>query len=1332
MPFPRVLVFLVACLWSGVVFAASPYLVEDLNPQSDPSVSSLPSFLTRSALNGAAIFIASGTDRELALWRTDGTSAGTYVLLPLAPPQGSDGVSSVFIVGDVMYLGVHQSEGYRVWKTDGTAAGTVAVTAPRSDLLYVVGVAAQGLFVLDSGLRELELLQGTDVTTLATLRTGAPQTTYLARVGGVLYVGLENGVWKSDGTVAGTTKISAVPAARLVVAGNRLFFDGMTATSGRELWTSDGTSSGTQMVADLAPGAESLFGLYSGLTVFGTGVLFVGARGEIGTSGGTAGSTRILLTGAALRSSPSFATLGSTVFFPFDDGQHGRELWRSDGTAAGTRLVRDASDGDSPISALTAGATRVYYYSRDREQRFELFESDGTEAGTHAVPPRAPNWRGSGSSVQTLTTSGDTVFFSAETAVEGIEPWIRDAGALRLIANIAVEPAGSSFPTSFFAGRDHVFFKAMDRFWRTDGTPEGTERLTSEAGGTPLAAVGNTMYFSRPRASLWRIDEAGAEIRVRNFDRGYNIPSVQEVSAIGGTVYVRASDGSATGLYVTDGTAGGMVPLLANSFATPGPLVDFAGQAYFLVGRDGGVYTTGGTSETTRSVAHTDDRFTSPWSNLIPFNGELYLFAEHQRDSESVLWKFSGTAANAEVVKRFPGGSFIKRPLAAATPKELLFTWQDLSSWNQLWKTDGTAEGTAILREFTPGSTVTTLTELVALGDRVVFHVDDGVHGTEPWVTDGTVAGTVLLRDIHPAGSSNPGSFVVADGMVYFSATDPEHGSELWQSDGTPEGTRLVADVLPGAKSSGAAPAVVWRDRLFFPATVPETGRELWALPLLDAGIVVDDLRVRESAGTANVAVRLTRASNRAVTVAWRTADAAARAGRDYTASNGTVTFAPGETQKTVAVPLLDDAEPGAVRAFTVRLDNDTAPIQDAGTAPIQDAAGAVIIEDDDVRTDVALSLIATDYPMLKVTNAGPSAASNVELCWAVVPDDDYVSCSERTELAPGASFTTQVRPPGSADTILARVSQWEPDSNPANNEKTWLALGFAASTLYVEPAEPRVGQTGTISVTQYPTGTATTVTLTSSDPTVISVPPSVIIPPNEKSATTTFTALRAGTATLTVQNAFGTKTATVRVYGPAETVRAIPIVGLTLTDSWMFGAANVMSVRVSGVAAGGMKPTGTVSFYEGARLLGTVPLVNGGAQEMVKTPTPGRRAFSAVYGGDANFTERRSDVVTYTVLKVTPSIHVMAADTAGTASITITGKAGQPPSGTVTVSEQGLSKPVSGPLAPSASSSSATTVTGLSARARTVTVTYPGDLYYSAATVTIPVDYGKHRSSRH
>ena len=89
------------------------------------------------------------------------------------------------------------------------------------------------------------------------------------------------------------------------------------------------------------------------------------------------------------------------------------------------------------------------------------------------------------------------------------------------------------------------------------------------------------------------------------------------------------------------------------------------------------------------------------------------------------------------------------------------------------------------------------------------------------------------------------------------------------------------------------------------------------------AGLSVADAEVQESPGAALAfAVTLSRTSSAAVTVDYATADGSATAGLDYAATSGTLTFAAGETAKTVIVPVLDDTIDEGSETLTVTLSN--------------------------------------------------------------------------------------------------------------------------------------------------------------------------------------------------------------------------------------------------------------------------------------------------------------------------------------------------------------------------------------------------------------------------
>ena len=83
----------------------------------------------------------------------------------------------------------------------------------------------------------------------------------------------------------------------------------------------------------------------------------------------------------------SFATAGGVLYYAATDTEHGRELWRSDGTEAVTYMVRNIAPGSywSTPRLLTAVGDTVYFVANDFVTGGELWRTDGTEAGTAAT-----------------------------------------------------------------------------------------------------------------------------------------------------------------------------------------------------------------------------------------------------------------------------------------------------------------------------------------------------------------------------------------------------------------------------------------------------------------------------------------------------------------------------------------------------------------------------------------------------------------------------------------------------------------------------------------------------------------------------------------------------------------------------------------------------------------------------------------------------------------------------------------------------------------------------------------------------------------------------------
>jgi ELWxxDGT repeat protein len=330
------------------------------------------------------------------LWVSDGTSAGTMMFKNINPGAASGlslSTSNFHVAKGILYFVANNgTNGYELWRTDGTSAGTNMV----EDIATTPNIATSTEFGEFVNL-------GTNMifaTTAGSLLTSSGQ------------------LWRSDGTLGGTTLIKDFGAFSgyfpifFFPFNGKIYFNGTDyANSGNELWVTDGTPAGTTLVKDINPGggdASSIPFLFN-VVVINNRFLFraiTAANGsELWYSDGTEGGIQLLkeINPGAASSNPvvyknydpssgnfySSTLYNGKVFFSADNGSNGKELWITDGTAPGTTMVKDINTGapsglaDSLVSYFYT--TSGLYFTANNGSGYEPWVSTGTDAGTTRV-----------------------------------------------------------------------------------------------------------------------------------------------------------------------------------------------------------------------------------------------------------------------------------------------------------------------------------------------------------------------------------------------------------------------------------------------------------------------------------------------------------------------------------------------------------------------------------------------------------------------------------------------------------------------------------------------------------------------------------------------------------------------------------------------------------------------------------------------------------------------------------------------------------------------------------------------------------------------------------
>ncbi|NML70741.1 T9SS type A sorting domain-containing protein [Chryseobacterium sp. RP-3-3] len=524
-------------------------------------------------------------------------------------------------------------------------------------------------------------------------------------------------IWSTDGTAAGTVKekdlISDYSIGNLVVAGNKIFY-----YIQNELWSFDTVSKDLLKVKTF---------VYSG--------------------------------------DVKMYSFNNELILGADDGVHGKEIWKSDGTLAGTVLLKDiipnqygSVSGDFNILPLH----NKFYFIASLGTGYGLYESDGTEAGTVSVKPlRAPRLNG-------ISADNYFVFEGFDPDAGGMEPWISDgtAAGTKMLKNLMPGNTSSMANSKFIKLNNKIYFDSNangvspaygDYVWETDGTEAGT-----------------VLFNTPPETELYGKSSDGTHLILTKPNYGNRY-------------------------WITNGNPSQTFEITDIGMPYNNSFIDLNSKIY-LTGynpKNGTELFSVNPVSQTSSLATDISRFESsaPHSFEVLNNELIFIAADRQYNNQ--LYKRNKNTQQLERLSSFGNTSFMGM---FSDNKDTFF-----KVGNYLYTKNGTPNprsgmyrtaGTEIYSEglsTSPGTVTYDNSFYVNLNDNtLLFSGYNNVIGTELWKIDNDTDTAVLVKDI---SADNMGSMyntdsqtAVLNGFAYFIAK--ENGKlGIWKSDGTSAGT---------------------------------------------------------------------------------------------------------------------------------------------------------------------------------------------------------------------------------------------------------------------------------------------------------------------------------------------------------------------------------------------------------------------------------------------------------------------------------------------------------------------------------------------------------------
>ncbi len=447
-------------------------------------------------------------------------------------------------------------------------------------------------------------------------------------------------------------------------------------------------------------------------------------------------------------------------------------LWTTDGTAVNTVIYTTKVKFDM-LGGIAIINNKLYFSGVSTADGSELWVTDGTDAGTSLV--KDINAGVDSSSPKHFNVINNVIYFSANDGTHGNELWKSDgtSGGTAMVKDINPGAAGSLDSATFFLNNSMLFFTANDgthgyELWRSDGSLGGTILLKDIVAGSgepyfgPLTSFGTKTIFDvvvggliLGNSELWISDgTSGGTTLIKDFGSFSGTPTFG-YTKFNNKIYFDGTQSLSTGteLWVTDGTTGGtnivkdIYPGINSSLPFLTTSVNFTGNFMFTA--------TTGTSGTELWLSDGTGTGTTLMDDINPGSASSNAIA---------LIGFSAFGQTSSTL--YKGKIFVSA--------------NDGTHGTELWITDGTKANTSMVKDIQPGSggSLTGTTGYFYTAQGLYFSANDGSHGLELWTSDGTSGGTTLVKDINPGSNGSSPEFMgIFNNHLYFTADDGDNTS---------------------------------------------------------------------------------------------------------------------------------------------------------------------------------------------------------------------------------------------------------------------------------------------------------------------------------------------------------------------------------------------------------------------------------------------------------------------------------------------------------------------------------------------------------------------------